>query len=449
MVSTLRPAVSDFPFVSDRIVFQAPASGLLAEFEERAPVAILPSSSAVEIMHVVLTHQDTTVASPLRLDSLAFQFVTPSGNAVYPGDYFSTLFITHAGDTAAIETSLSSISSVVECPLSNPITVAPSSMDSFTVLIDTKGLFSPTQVEIRIERDNLAIYDVNDGSRTSSIIGVFPFVAGPISLQLPSDQVLAGLISRLPANLTTQATGVDVLDLVIENNDPTGHTAVEMRALHIIAQDAKGVTLNPAQLVSGATLVVGDSTLSGIVGPADILFNLPASLVSVQSGASDTLAVRVDLQSSMSNANFRFAITDTSAVDAVDAVTGTPAAVGTINGVGYPLTTNWTHVLGTDMAAAYTNYPNPFAAGRQTTTITYLLTEVSTVSLKLYTLWGAPVRTLVDRMTMGPGLYQDVTWDGKNSDGDTVNNGVYYLLLEIRDVKGVSYEFRRKVGVIR
>jgi hypothetical protein len=107
-------------------------------------------------------------------------------------------------------------------------------------------------------------------------------------------------------------------------------------------------------------------------------------------------------------------------------------------------------VLGSDGEQAFTNYPNPFAAGRDGTRVTFHLDMPSRVTLKLYTLWGAPVKTLIDNETRTAGIHQDTVWFGRNSDGDVVNNGVYYLVLDIVPSGGGATEtYQRKVGVVR
>jgi hypothetical protein len=43
-----------------------------------------------------------------------------------------------------------------------------------------------------------------------------------------------------------------------------------------------------------------------------------------------------------------------------------------------------------------------------------------------------------------------VTWTGLNGDGDVVNNGVYYLVLDLVPTGGGSSQsIKRKVGVVR
>ncbi len=66
------------------------------------------------------------------------------------------------------------------------------------------------------------------------------------------------------------------------------------------------------------------------------------------------------------------------------------------------------------------NYPNPFNSG---TTISYILPEKSDVQITIYSLLGQPVRTLVNSNTHSG--FHTVSWDGKDSSGDTVSGGIY------------------------
>jgi hypothetical protein len=259
-----------------------------------------------------------------------------------------------------------------------------------------------------------------------------------------------GLTSRLPANVSAQQPGVPAFDLYIQNGLTQGFTDTGLRTVRVEIEDGQGNRMDPTTLLGAATLTTSNSTpVPGTLGTADIVFNVPDSLVIIPSGLTDTVAVSLDMQTGLSDVNFRLVIPDSASIDVVELNAQTPIATGTLTGLGFPLATNLTHVLGTSAEAAFTNYPNPFAAGREGTTVTYYLDTKSTVSLKLLTLWGAPVATLVDNQSLDPGLYQNVVWDGRNGDGDTVNNGVYYLVLEINGSNGTHKTLKRKVGVIR
>ncbi|MDH3216980.1 MAG: Ig-like domain-containing protein [Candidatus Krumholzibacteria bacterium] len=449
-VSAADPATSDFPFVSDRVIFQPAASGVLAQFVDRMPASMTPATTSVPIMDIVLGHQDTTTASSLRVDSLSLEFRTPSGSPLYPGDYFSSLVITHGPDTVSVVTSLSSISSLAECRFSTPVFIDPATSESLSVFVSVKSVFAPTDLEVRLEQQHLVVFDANDGNRLFGIAGTFPFVAGPGNLVLPSERVLVDLISRLPGNVSTRQIGVDALDLRVQNGSTPGLTPIALRTVRVEMENAQGSQVNPNTLLAAANLITSDSTIvPGVLNATEMVFTLPDSLVIVPSGATDTLALTISTQTTLADINFRFAIRDSTSVQAIDAVSGSAIATGTISGLGFPLLTNFAHILGTSSEGAFTNYPNPFAAGREGTRITYYLDQNSRVSLKLYTLWGAPVITLVDNRSMNPGLHQTVVWDGRNGEGDIVNNGVYYLVLDIQRANGNHEVLKRKVGVIR
>jgi len=70
------------------------------------------------------------------------------------------------------------------------------------------------------------------------------------------------------------------------------------------------------------------------------------------------------------------------------------------------------------------NYPNPF---KQRTLISYNVLENGLVSLRIYSLDGYLVQTLVDtRQTTG---HYSVSWDGKNDKGKIMAHGVYLCQL--------------------
>ncbi|HEX5132815.1 MAG TPA: FlgD immunoglobulin-like domain containing protein, partial [Candidatus Krumholzibacteria bacterium] len=77
------------------------------------------------------------------------------------------------------------------------------------------------------------------------------------------------------------------------------------------------------------------------------------------------------------------------------------------------------------------NYPNPFRAGSQATKIAYFLERAAPVSLKIYALtgelvWEEAIAGGDARAQAGP---QETQWDGRNSNGDVVRNGVYVCVI--------------------
>ena len=80
----------------------------------------------------------------------------------------------------------------------------------------------------------------------------------------------------------------------------------------------------------------------------------------------------------------------------------------------------------------FQNWPNPF---NSETTIRYDVPAVSQVSLRIYDVTGQLVRELV-RQEHPAGQYS-VVWDGRNSEGTLVANGVYLYELRSDDFRAI------------
>jgi hypothetical protein len=74
------------------------------------------------------------------------------------------------------------------------------------------------------------------------------------------------------------------------------------------------------------------------------------------------------------------------------------------------------------------NLPNPF---NMNTTIRYGLPKNSNVSLCIYNLAGQKVQTLVDAQESAG--FKSVRWDGKNSSGTEVPQGIYFYVFKAGD----------------
>ena len=85
------------------------------------------------------------------------------------------------------------------------------------------------------------------------------------------------------------------------------------------------------------------------------------------------------------------------------------------------------------------NHPNPF---NPSTIIQYDLAELGHVTLRIYDLRGALVRTLEDRDRL-PGRYE-VGWNGENDRGERVAAGVYFYRLT-----APGYSQTRKLVLVR
>ncbi len=130
-----------------------------------------------------------------------------------------------------------------------------------------------------------------------------------------------------------------------------------------------------------------------------------------------------------------------------DEATGAPVAVVAASGA-FPFGSGKTAILAQDIEASFSNYPNPFVAGREKTTITFFMPSAGVASAHVYTITGQAVKTILENESLAAGLHQEFSWDGKNGEGRTVLNGAYFLVLEIT-AGGQDYTFKRKVALVQ
>jgi PKD repeat protein len=87
----------------------------------------------------------------------------------------------------------------------------------------------------------------------------------------------------------------------------------------------------------------------------------------------------------------------------------------------------WSFIVEMDRAVIMNprNYPNPFQGN---TTIAFILTQQSQITIRIFDFSGRIVKTLKDNEVMEAGPYK-ISWDGKSEDGDDLARGVYFGLI--------------------
>jgi hypothetical protein len=90
------------------------------------------------------------------------------------------------------------------------------------------------------------------------------------------------------------------------------------------------------------------------------------------------------------------------------------------------------------------NYPNPF---NPTTTISFGLPEPSEVTLKVYSVLGQEVATLIEGMRQAG--YSQVVWNVRNYAGAELSSGVYFYRLTAVGASGKTFVDQRKMLLLR
>ncbi|KQC04733.1 MAG: hypothetical protein APR54_02015 [Candidatus Cloacimonas sp. SDB] len=79
------------------------------------------------------------------------------------------------------------------------------------------------------------------------------------------------------------------------------------------------------------------------------------------------------------------------------------------------------------------NYPNPF---NPTTTISFSIPEECNVKLAIFNTKGQKVRNIIST-ELDPGFHE-VIWDGRDDNGVKVSSGVYYYMLDAKNLKSMK-----------
>jgi hypothetical protein len=91
------------------------------------------------------------------------------------------------------------------------------------------------------------------------------------------------------------------------------------------------------------------------------------------------------------------------------------------------------------------NYPNPF---KDETYVTFELTSDAVATIKIYTVSGKLVRKLCDGLPVPRGNNQ-FRWDGRDSEGHAVANGVYLYFIEVSDSQGKKDSFIGRAALLK
>jgi hypothetical protein len=162
------------------------------------------------------------------------------------------------------------------------------------------------------------------------------------------------------------------------------------------------------------------------------------------------IGLRVNIALHPAHSHFRLAMAAQTDIAAIF-LDGTPMLARAEEGDAFPMASDAVNIRPRGLNESYINYPNPFAAGRQSTTIEYFLETDSKVSLKLYNIVGELVLVLADEETQpaSQNLYR-YSWQGRNGYGQIVLNGVYFAVLTITPAAGGdTQQLVRKIAVIK
>src|SRR6185295_7905916 len=180
------------------------------------------------------------------------------------------------------------------------------------------------------------------------------------------------------------------------------------------------------------------------VSAATVNLVIPAFTFVVNPSSTLPVTLTGDIASAATAKSVRLSVDLNSWVTAKDDVTSLLMGIATQGDpTGFPMASNVLLIMAPGVVNTYGNYPNPFRAGMENTTLEFYLASPAAVSLVIYDVTGNKVKTLVGGQSLPAGL-QQVAWDGRNGSGALVVNGVYYAQLDVAGNK-----LLQKIAVVK
>lgn len=442
------------PLEAGAVVVESPAGNMAARGIPRFPASAGVGRSALPAMDLLVRHPGTSGTSRMRLDSLDFELLDAARVRVAPGAYFDRVSILRRGVPISVQFSPPSTPALMTLPLSG-LALEPGQIETLTVMVDLDGSAPTGSIELLLRDSGWHLEDANTSTGLAAVPEPgesMPFSSGVVRLDAPARRLEVAFESRLPAALPAGGEESLVALLRLANTAASGAGSIEVASLRLVAGEEGGASLAIGSVAQLLRAYVNGQLWAtrALLTPDSLSATLVAdSVLSVPAAGAVNVELRVVPRSGAGDVRFRFGL-DRGDVGVVQPGSSLLSiAVEPANGGSFPFWTEYASVAGATLSASYANFPNPFAAGREPTSFVYALEQPARVSLRIWTLRGELVRTLLSEVPFGPGLRQSEQWDGRNGAGSLVVNGVYVAELVVQPEGAPSERILRKVAVLR
>jgi len=449
------PAVySPSAIVGNTVFVEARADTLRVVGAPRFPARSTVGATNVAALRISLRHPGAPGTARISLDAVTVQCRDEARRPLVPSTYVSRVALFWNGSLLAEVQNPPSSGGSVTIPLPSPL-LEPAESDSADVLVDFSAAAPIGSIELMVFGDDLTAKDANLGTAVVAGPdpgGELPLVSGLCRLELPPRDLVVGLESRMPAALAPDGRSVAGGLLTLSNTAQAGADSILIDHLVLLGADRQESAIPVGEAASSVEVYV-QGTLVGQTGAltrdstvATVSF---APALRVPPLIPLVLEIRWSTASSQVPSAFRLGC-DAAGLGVIQPSSALlQVRVSPAQGQAFPL---WTAagVFGdASLGESYSNFPNPFAAGRITTAFAYYLRDAGRVTLRIFTPGGEGVVTLTADAARPAGMNQSDVWDGRNGKGAVVRNGVYIAELNVAYADGTHDRVRRKVAVVR
>lgn len=441
------------PITGGQIDIQLQATALRVAGESAMPATVPIGATGVPTLSLSLRHPSSAGTAPARLDSLVIDLLDDSRDPLDGDAVLDALHIFRNGLEVGVAAGPFGTSGRFTLPLGG-LLLQPTDTDTFAIAIDIEADAPPIGIEILVDADGIHAVDANLGSPLA--LELEPGESMPISsgvgrLEQPADELVVGFEDHMPAVIAGTGSAVHVADVSLTNTAPSEAGPILVEQLIVRAADPQGIVIDAGAGAASVSLRSSTSelALATLAVTDSVAALVPPTPIVIPTGTTLTLSLNVTFRQGASVPGCR------TGFGANDLVVRQPdSGLITVRvepepGTAFPFWTEAGTFTPLSLDESYSNFPNPFAAGRETTAFVFALDTPARVTLRVFGPRGDGVVTLLDGDTFPIGLHQSTRWDGRNGRGRTVRNGVYIAELHVRFDDGRDTRLRRKVAVVR
>lgn len=444
------PASGAFPLQTSSSVFQHAATVVGAAFTASGATAQVPKGSSGNLaFQAVLNNPGAANTGVAQLNTLAFTLTDDGGNPVTATTALRWVRVDDGRFTYLSRAVNEASGNAVTCSLTFPVNLAAGNPVTLNVKYDVLAGALPYHLRFRV--DSLDGWSVSQAGTTTpvSITASLPF-QGPDVPIVTLCQVSHS--PRIPSLLVKGQKDVPFMDLTFQHPGPAPVGPLVLRALTFRLLDRNGRPVQAASALDHPRLLLGENapSQSAQLEGDRVLLSLTdgVTLNSSDPGTEAVLSLVSGIAGACPADSLALQLDSSAGVSAIQPADTSRVVFAQATADAYPMSSGTAPLQAIDLQSSFTNYPNPFQPKRGPTRFTYWLPQEAKVTLRLFSLSGAPVRKVVQGENRPAGLQTADTWNGKNESGQTVLNGVYLAVLETESA-GHTTTVKRFVAVAK
>lgn len=403
------------------IKFQEPAQGIIVTGTTTIPSRVYPGQSGIQTFELTVVNPGTTNSASILLTAVTLNIPQVIWGIIIEGGFGT--YTAQVGTQTLL--------------LVTPAIITPQTTITLNFKIDLRS--NANLGECRLDLLELIFVDANDlrviPATFSSIFALTQIQEKPVGLAVSFQ-------SLMPVNVSRGEKNILALRVTFTNQGGTNTGVIKIATITLGVSNRFKIPILVETVLSKVILSYDgtQTTAIPITDPNMIIKVMPALEVEVAN--SRTMEVLLDISDIATAKDFKIRLVDVQATDDW----GNPV----VNIAGnFPMWSESAVIFESDFENSFINYPNPFVAGKESTTIAYYLPQDAYVTIKIYTVIGDIVITLLENSFKFSGMHQEDKWNGRNGVGDVVLNGVYFCQIKVNYLNGGSDKKVCKIAVVR